>query len=129
MREKMNAGGAYEAAVAYLCAHIGELSPPTGSMRWNELLTVVRETDPGDERWRSAVRGLHEDVEERIPGGLGLDSLMGWPPRPPSAGGTLGWVCPTGICGRAKWLAEPALETPAAPSCGLNGEDMRRIEA
>ena len=118
----------YENAVEYLCRNADAVRELIGPALWEASFAVVRDGDPSTAAWRDAVRALHQAAEAAgIPGGLGLSITMGvgeWPSGPTPR--SVGWVCPTGRCGRVD-LREGAT-APETPACALAGRPMRLVD-
>lgn len=115
----------YQDAVEYLCRHARTLRAMIPQTTWEASFSIVRESDPTTARWRDAVRALHDAAEDAgIPGGLGLQPLLGGFPAGPTPR-TIGWVCPAGRCARVELREDPTTE---APQCALSGQPMRLVD-
>ncbi|MFF2328466.1 MULTISPECIES: hypothetical protein [unclassified Streptomyces] len=118
---------AYRDAVEYLCAQFASLNEQLGGPEWTRAVETITSGEPYTERWYTAVRLLHEAVEDAgVPGGLGLTTPMGVQQWPAAQRRTTGWVCPNSSCSRVQRSAGGPEQLPA-PECALLGRAMRFV--
>jgi len=149
VRRKARALDSYSDAALYLCQNAADLRPELGAGRWDPLIRAFLAAEPSSAAWREAIRALHDAaIAAGIPGGLGLEVIMGhgFPAGP--APRSSGWACPTRHCPRVELRDDdaamttpaaptpvpvptvpvPAVPSPAAPRCPLSGQPLRLVE-